>query len=706
MSVLRAALRCFLALGSVIPLAAAASPPAPPAWLSEINGAQAMQWVRGENRRSLGILRHDPRYAGFHAQALALAQAHDRIPAPEPIGGQIYNFWQDAAHVRGIWRRTTLASYRGSLPHWQTVIDLDALAHREHANWVWKGADCAAPRERLCLISLSDGGEDADTEREFDLSRGKFVAASAGGFDLPRSKQDVDWQDEATLLVARDWGPGTMTDSGYPFVVKQLARGKPITAAVETFRGASHDVGVAPETFVDGDGNRVSLVERDISFFEKEYVQIVPGGIRRLDLPPRASVKGLVAGRLLVRIEQAWSPRTGTPVPAGALVSIDPAHPERAPELVFAPGPRQTVDSVGVTGHAVVAAIYDNVRGQGRVFTPTEQGWSARRLALPADIGINVAAASSRDDHAFLAVTGFLDPNTLWLVDAASTTATRLKALPAQFDASPYIVEQFEAKSSDGTRVPYFVVRRRDMKLDGSNPTELYAYGGFEVSMTPRYAPTLGRLWLDHGGVYVLANIRGGGEFGPDWHQAALKTNRQRAFDDFAAVGRDIVARGITSARRLGIRGGSNGGLLMGVEFTQHPELWHAAIIEVPLLDMLHFETMAAGASWVAEYGSVSIPAQRAFLARISPLQNLKAARDLPPGVAYPEPFIFTTTKDDRVGPVHARRFAWTMQKLHLPFLYYEETEGGHAAGANLREVAAEQALEYTYLSRKLMPDH
>nr|WP_321984530.1 prolyl oligopeptidase family serine peptidase [uncultured Lichenicoccus sp.] len=703
MSVLRSALRRLLVLGSVV-LLAAASPPAPPAWLSDVNGEQAMQWVHGENRRSLGILQHDPRYAGFHAQALALAQARDRIPTPEPIGGQIYNFWQDASHIRGIWRRTTLASYRSPQPHWQTVIDLDALARSEHANWVWKGADCAEPQERLCLVRLSDGGEDADTEREYDLQRGKFVAPSAGGFALSRSKQDVDWQDERTLLVARDWGPGTMTDAGYPFVVKRLERGRPTDAAVEVFRGTSHDVGVELETFVDGDANRVSLVERGISFFEKEFVQITRNGTRRLDLPPRATVEGLVDGRLVVRIGQAWTPGSGTPVAAGALVSIDLAQPKRPPDLIFAPSSRQTIDSVGVTGHAVAAAIYDNVRGQGWVFTPPGKsgsaGWSARRLALPGDVSVDVAAASMRDEHAYLAVTGFLDPNTLWLVDAASASASRIKALPAQFDATPYIVEQFEARSSDGTRIPYFVVHRRDMKRDGGNPTELYAYGGFQISITPKYTPVLGKLWLDHGGVYVIANIRGGGEFGPDWHQAALKTNRQRAFDDFAAVGRDLVTRGITSARRLGIRGGSNGGLLMGVEFTQHPELWHAAVIEVPLLDMLHFETMAAGASWVGEYGSVSIPEQRAFLARISPLQNLKA------GLGYPEPFIFTTTKDDRVGPVHARRFAWTMQQLQLPFLYFEQTEGGHAAGANLREVATEQALEYIYLSRKLMTGH
>ncbi len=695
-------------LGLCFVLAAAAPAPAPspvllagssPAFLSEIDGAQAMAWVHAQNDRTLALLHRDPHFEGFRKQALALAQTHDRIPAPEMIGGMIYNFWQDQAHVRGVWRRATLASYRTAAPEWHVVIDLDALSRTEHANWVWKGANCEAPQDRLCLVSLSDGGEDADTQREFDLRNDRFVAPGAGhdGFVLPRSKQQVDWQDEGALLVARDWGPGTLTASGYPFVVKRLARGQPLDAAREVFRGSSHDVSVTPETLVDGDGHRATLVERGVNFFNTEHNLLTGAGLKRLALPGHSTVDGLVAGRLVVQIDQAWTPQGAAAVRAGSLVSLDLDHPDAPPRLIFAPGPRQALDGVAATKGALVAAIYDNVRGQGWVFTPTPDGWTSRRLALPEDVAVGVEATSPRDDHAFLGVAGFLDPSTLWLANAVSGSVERIKALPAQFAAGPYVVEQFEARSNDGTQVPYFVVHRRDMKRDGSNPTELYAYGGFQVSMTPRYTPSLGKLWLDHGGVYALANIRGGGEFGPDWHEAAIKTRRQRAFDDFASVGRDLVARRITSVRRLGIRGGSNGGLLMGVEFTQHPELWRAAIIEVPLLDMLHFETMSAGASWVGEYGSVSDPPERAFLAAISPLQALRA------GVQYPEPFIFTTTKDDRVGPVHARRFAWKMQQLHLPFLYYEETEGGHAAGANLREVADEQALEFTYLTRKLM---
>ena len=677
----------------------AATPPAsggPPAFLADIEGRQALDWVHARNAHTFDVLRHDPRYAGYHADALAIAQSHDRIPIPNLLAGQVYNFWQDAQHRHGLWRRADLASYRAASPAWHTVLDLDALSAAEHVNWVWKGADCEEPDERRCLLLLSDAGEDATTAREFDLGLGRFVA---GGFVLPHSKQTTAWEDPDTLLVARDWGPGSMTPSGYPFIVKRLHRGQTLDQATEVARGLSTDISDSPEVMVDGDGRRVALIHRGVSFFESEYRQVTPHGLARLALPPKATVVGLVGGHLVVKLDQAWQPASGPAIPTGSLATYDPAHPDAAPQLVFAPGPRQSVEAeaVGVARDRIVAAVYDNVRGSAMVFAPRTGGWTASRLPLPDDVSVTVVDTDPHDDRVFLQVTGFLTPSQLWLADAGLGQASMVKALPAQFDAAGLVVEQLDATSKDGTRIPYFIVHRRDMKRDGSNPTELTAYGGFGISMTPLYSGAIGRLWLARGGVYVLANIRGGGEFGPAWHEAGRKTHRQRVFDDFAAVGRDLIARGITSSRRLGIRGRSNGGLLMGVEFTQHPELWRAVIIGVPLLDMEHFETMAAGASWVDEYGSMAVPAEAAFLRRISPLQNLR------PGVAYPEPFIFTSTKDDRVGPVHARRFAWRLQQLGVPFLYYEDTEGGHAGTANLSEIAHEQALEATYLAQRLV---
>ncbi len=670
-------------------------------WLEDVQGRRALTWVDDQNARSLKVLESDPHYAPLHDQALALAEAKDRIPRPEFIGGEVYNFWQDADHVRGLWRATSVADYAAPAPDWRPVLDLDALSKAQAANWVWKGAVCQRPSEQRCLVQLSDGGEDAVTVREFDLATGRFVE---GGFDLARSKQDVDWVGSDAVILARDWGPGTMTASGYPFVVKILRRGDPLRQAQTVVRGeASDQVGTSPRTFVDGQGRRAVVITRGVTFFSFEHYLLTDHGVERLALPAKSTVNDLVEGRLIVSVRQDWTPTPGAAViAAGSVVSLDLtaalADPDHlAPTLVWSPGPKEALTEVAATKTRLVLTSLDNVSGRAYVFTPSEGGWSRTRLALPDNAAIDLAAADDRSDDAFLQVQSFLTPTTLWLNDGWSGALSQVKALPPKFDARGLVTEQFEATSKDGTRVPYFVVHRADMRYDGANPTLLYAYGGFEVSLTPNYSASLGKLWLERGGVYVLANIRGGGEFGPAWHEAALTVHRQRAYDDFAAVAQDLIAKKITSPRRLGIRGGSNGGLLMGVEFEQHPELWNAVIIDVPLLDMLRFEQIAAGASWVGEYGSVSDPEQRAFLASISPYNNLKA------GVAYPEPFIFTTTKDDRVGPVHARKFAAKMAAMGLPYLYYENTEGGHAAGANLREAAREQALEMTYLTRKLM---
>ncbi|MBV9512003.1 MAG: S9 family peptidase, partial [Caulobacteraceae bacterium] len=645
----------LLSNAAVHPALAQAAPD-PFQWLEDVNGPRAMAWVQAENAKTRAVLQSDPRFPGLYAEALALAQAKDRIPAPELIGDQVYNFWRDETHVRGVWRRTSQADYAGATPHWTTVLDLDALAAAEHANWVWEGANCPPLPKPRCLISLSDGGEDATTVREFDLEARAFVP---GGFVLPHSKQGADWLDADTLLVARDWGPGTMTTSGYPFVVKALKRGQSLGQAKEVYRGAPSDVEVEPNVLRDGDGNVLPLIERGIDFFRSQTYQLTDDHTVRLDLPEKVAVNGLLHGRLIFTAEQDWTFAKAA-YPAGSLFGVEPArlnepHPvaTAGDRPVFEPGPRQSIDQVTVTRDEVIAAIYDNVRGKIISFAPSAKGaWTPRPLPAPTNASVDVAASFPTSDALYYDVQSFLDPTRLYEANAATGIAEPVKALPPRFDASRDVVDQFEATSADGTKVPYFVVHPKTMKLDGANPTILYAYGGFQVSETPVYSAALGKLWLERGGVYVLANIRGGGEFGPAWHEAAVKTKRQAAFDDFAAVARDLIAHGITSPRRLGIEGGSNGGLLMGVEFTQHPELWRAVDIQVPLLDMLRFEQIAAGASWVGEYGSVSNPEERAFLARISPYANLK------PGVAYPEPFIWTTTKDDRVGPQHARKFA------------------------------------------------
>ena len=667
-------------------------------WMEEIEGTRALDWAKAQNTRSLGVLQGDARYADLEAKALAILNAKDRVPGVSFAGdGSLRNFWQDADHVRGLWRKTTLESYRTAEPAWETILDIDALSKAENANWVFKGAGCLPPDETRCLITLSNGGKDAVTVREFDTTTKAFVD---GGFVLPEGKQNYAWLDKDTLLVGREWTPGELTDSGYAYVLKTLKRGQALDQAVEVYRGQKTDVSVSPFVLRDADGKVVAvLAHRGVTFFESEVYLLDGAKPVKLDLPLKSSIQGYVDGQMIVLMEQDW-PAKG--FKTGDLISFDLAKLKAAPDkatavLVLRPTARQSVESVSTTRHKLVVGLLDNVKGAALVFSHGAKGWTSQKLDLPANSSIGLGSASEKDDRIFFTVTGYLAPTTYWLADAATGRLEQVKASPARFDASTHVVEQFEATSSDGVKIPYFVVRPKDVKYDGSAPTLLYAYGGFQVPMTPGYSGVMGKLWLERGGTYVVANIRGGGEFGPAWHEAGLKANRQKVYDDFFAVSQDLIARKITSPRRLGIMGGSNGGLLMGVALTQRPELYNAVVVQVPLFDMIRYSQIGAGASWVGEYGDPAIPSERAVIAKYDPYSNLKA------GKTYPEVFIETSTKDDRVHPAHARKAAARLMELGYPVLYYENIDGGHAASANLAETARRQALEYVYLTRRLM---
>ncbi|CAN5264561.1 prolyl oligopeptidase family protein [soil metagenome] len=698
-------LAALFAAAAALPAMTHAQTAAPPAdpyiWLEDVSSPRSMEWVNAHNAKATAALEADRRYPQLYKEALTIAEARDRIPVGSFIHGDIYNFWQDASHVRGVWRKTSLADYRTAAPNWTTVLDIDALGKAEGKSWVFKGAPCARPAQKRCLVQLSDGGEDAVTIREFDLDTNKFVE---GGFSLPTSKARVAWEDENTLLISNAWEPGQLTQSGYPYVVKRLKRGQSLDQAVEIYRGDKADggYGVSPRVFRDEAGKTLSVIVRPLDTFNHETFVVTGKGAERLAIPKKAAVEDLVAGRVVLNLEEDWTVG-GVTYPAGSLVwtdlaalKADPAHLK--PKLIYTAGPRESIGGGGTSGNRLLVEISSNVKGRAYVYSPTATGWTRKKLDLPDNATVGFGSTDERSDVAFLTVTSFLTPTTLWLADSATGKVETIKTLPAKFDATGLVTEQFEATSKDGTKVPYFVVHRRDIKLDGSNPTLLYAYGGFQVSETPAYSAGTGKLWLERGGAYVLANIRGGGEFGPKWHEAGLLTKRQVIYDDFAGVAEDLIRRKITSPRRLGIRGGSNGGLLMGVQFTQRPDLWNAVIIDVPLLDMIRIGKIAAGASWQGEYGDVNADAAvMAFWRKTSPYDNLRT------GVKYPEPFIFTTTKDDRVGPQHARKFAARMEEMGLPFYFYENTEGGHGAGADLKQQAHTQALEMTYLQKKLM---
>ena len=669
-------------------------------WLEEKDSPRSLAWVESHNAVTVKRLEADARYKTLYDEALALASAKDRIPMPRFLGGEIYNFWQDADHLRGIWRKTSLADYRIASPKWQTVLDIDALGKAEGKSWVFKGAQCLLPDETRCLISLSDGGEDATEVREFDLVTGGFVE---GGFVLPRAKSDVTWEDRDHLLVSTEWTAGDLTESGYPYIVKRVTRGQPLAGAVELYRGEKKDVASAPSVLHDGQGHTLATVTRAVDFFHSQTFVLTPTGVKRIEMPEKVSLAELVDGRVILKLDEDW-PAAGPQFRAGALAEVDLAallaNPGKLrPRLVWSPTPRTALDGVSSTKGRLLLGVLDNVRGRVLALTPKKGGgWTTSTLKLPDNLALDIGSSDSRSDKMFLTASGFTTPTTLFLGDAATGKLAVAKTLPAKFDAGPLKVEQLEATSSDGTKIPYFVVHRKDIALNGGTPTLMSAYGGFQVSSTPYYSALTGKLWLERGGAFVLANIRGGGEFGPAWHEAGLGVKRQIIYDDFAAVGRDLISRKITSPRRLGIQGGSNGGLLMGVAMIQHPELWNAIAIQIPLLDMIRISKIAAGASWQGEYGDVNAdPAVMAFWQKTSPYQTLRKDGK------YPEPFIFTTTKDDRTGPQHARKFAARMEEYGLPFYYYENTEGGHGSGADIKQSARSNALTMTYFMKKLM---
>jgi len=670
----------------------------PYTYMEEAEGAKALAFARAENDRSLPQLQNDPRYAGLYADAVKIVTAKDRIPNVGLAGDRsLRDFWQDAEHVRGIWRTTSQASYTSGAPEWKTLLDIDALAKAEGKNWVWKGADCLQPSDRYCLISLSNGGKDAVEVREFDAQTGQFIA---DGFRLPEAKHRIDWIDKDTLAVATEWTPGDLTESGYPYVLKMLKRGQSLGEAGEVFRGRKADVAVGPQVLREANGAVAAVfAERALDFFNSEHHLLTGQGAVPLGLPKKSTIQAYVDGQVVVTLEEEWAAKG---FKEGDLVAFDLAAVKSKPAnlsgtLVLRPSQSQSIEQVSDTKDRLAVVLYDNVKARLMTFRHGPKGWTSAAVDLPKDSTIGLTSTSGIDDRMVVNVTSFLTPSSQWIADAATGKAEVARTLPAKFDASNKVVEQLWATSKDGTKIPYFVVRPKDLKYDASAPTLLNAYGGFQVSETPSYAATIGKLWLEKGGVYVLANIRGGGEFGPRWHNAGLKLNRMRVYDDFFAVSQDLIARKITSPAKLGIMGGSNGGLLMGVALTQHPELYKAIVIQVPLFDMIGYTHIGAGASWVGEYGDPAAPAERAVLDTYSPYQLLA------PGKPYPRVFLETSTKDDRVHPAHARKAAARLKEFGYDYLYYENIDGGHAAAANLNERAMRVALEFTYLQQLLM---
>ncbi|MGD1980053.1 MAG: prolyl oligopeptidase family serine peptidase [Akkermansiaceae bacterium] len=703
-----------LVLFSLIPFCAMSqeSSPGSPAdephlWLEEVEGEAALEWVTTQNEQTLTELQSDPRYSKYEEEALEILTSKERIPYGRIRGEYVYNFWQDEENVRGLWRRTSRESYATEDPEWETVLDFDQLAEEEDKNWVFKGARTFHDKKEdryYTLVALSDGGKDAVIRREFDLEKKEFVE---DGFVTPEAKQSSAWVDSDTILIGTDWGEGSLTESGYARILKRWKRGTPLEEAKTVIEVDPEDVSVWPFTLEMEDGRIIEHAEEADTFFTSTYWLLKNDGSDPVayPLPPKASLNGLYEDQLLISLKQDWKPEgQGVEFQNGDLVAFDFEaflDSGELPEiqLVFRPDETQAVNYVTVAKGTALLSINENVVGKILRLEREKGKWTTEAIELPGAGQTGIAFADEEETIVFLNYEDFLTPDSLLEYDTVSGEIKTLKSLPPKFDAEGLVVQQQFATSQDGTRVPYFVVHREDVVLNGKTPTLLYSYGGFQVSMRPGYRGTTGKLWLEEGGAYILANIRGGGEFGPAWHQAGLKTNRQRIYDDFIAVAEDVIDSGLTSPKHLGIMGGSNGGLLMGVMLNQRPDLWNAVVVQVPLLDMLRYHLLLAGASWVDEYGSPEVPEERAFLEKISPYHNFD------PEKKYPVPFFVTSTKDDRVHPGHARKMAILFEEADLPFYYYENIDGGHSAAANQNERAKRTALEFVYLARQLMDD-
>jgi prolyl oligopeptidase len=681
---------------------AAAAAADPYLWLEDVHGAKALEWVKAQNARSIAVLQGDPDYRKDYDSILKVLDATDRIPYGELDHQYVFNFWQDAEHPKGVWRRTTIADYANAAPRWDVLLDLDKLSADEHENWVWKGADCA-PSLKRCLLTLSRGGGDAAVVREFDPDARAFVK---GGFELAEAKSQITWLDEETVVFGTDFGAGSMTTSGYPRIVKLWKRGAALANARTVYEGEESDVASAGMVFHNPAGN-LALIQRAVTFFTAEYFWLAPDGTtRKLPLPLGADLKGAVGDNLLFTLRDDWgapadvvarSPslrtiRKGSLIACRFQVGDNSVHMDVA--ALYTPDDHSAIDDVAAGRDAVYVSINHDVTGSVHVFRPTASGhWSESALALPAAGSTHIVSANNWGPEAQFRFESFTTPTTLY-ADAGNGKPAAIKSLPARFDATDLATEQFFATSKDGTRVPYFVTRSR--KLEGAAPTVLYGYGGFEISLTPSYSANFGMLWLTRGGVFVVANIRGGGEYGPAWHQAALLENRQKAYDDFQAVAADLAKRGITTAAKLGIMGGSNGGLLVSANMIERPDLFGAVVCQVPLIDMIRYTHIGAGASWEAEYGDPEKPADRAWIMKYSPYQNVRK------GQRYPPVFFVTATSDDRVTPVHARKMAARMEAQGHDVLFFENTDGGHAAAADHRQAAEMWALSFVYLKQQL----
>lgn len=673
-------------------------------WLENVTGKKALQWVQTQNHRTQTNFAQSDSFHKTQADIQEVLDSNDKIPYVKKRNNYYYTIWTDKDHPRGVWKRTTLEEYRKEHPKWEVVLDIDELNKKEKTNWVWHGSTCLPPEYRYCLLSLSKGGSDADVQREFDTTTRTFVK---NGFYRPEAKGSASWIDKDHLYIQTNFGPNTMTSSGYPRQTRIWTRGTPLQSAKLVYEVSKNDMSVDGER-LHSPGYERDLITKTIDFYHNDiFVRDKSGQLHKIDVPTSIK-KSVVRQWLTLEPREDWVVNNKT-YPAGSYLVAnldDWLAGNHHVTVLFEPDEHRSLDEVIWTKDYVVLNILKDVLNQVQIFNigdKQQNNWSSTPLTgFPDNTKISIDAVDSDNSNAlWIAINGFTTPNSLYLQEIGQK-AEKIKTTPSFFNDENYEVKQYFVTSKDGTRFPYFLIQRKNMVYDGKNPTILYGYGGFEVSLTPSYSGSIGRGWLErhtsdrHYGTYVVANIRGGGEYGPRWHQAALKANRYKAYEDFAAVAQDLINRKITSPQYLGAEGGSNGGLLMGNMLTQYPQLFGAFVIEVPLLDMKRYNKLLAGASWMAEYGNPDLPEEWKFIQTFSPYHLFDAKKQYPP-------VLFTTsTRDDRVHPAHARKMMAKMLDAGKNVFYYENTEGGHSSGADNKQRAYNNALTYEFLWQQL----
>ena len=663
-------------------------------WLEEVEGKKSLAWVEEQNEETFTRYTESNAFKEKYERIKKELNDDERIPSAYYQNGEMYNFWRDEKNVRGVWRKTSFKSYLKDEPIWENILDIDQLANDEGINWLYKGADCLAPEYKRCLIRLSDGGTDAVTIREFDLEEKKFVK---DGFNTYPSKQNASWVNEDQILIGADFGEGSMNESGYPMQVKLWNRGESLEEAKIFFSGSYEKIFNFPFVSIRPDGKYYGIIEGPTFF--SEVLHLFDGEkLIKINLPQMIDIHGFFNESLILSIEEDWEIfKSGSLLEINVNSLLANSIDESDVKIIFEPDGQRFISGVSIGKHQLMVSMLENVNGKITRFMKKDDRWDSKDIEGFQNSTMNIYGQDVWSDNSFISVSNFLEPSSIYHASDGADYK-KIKSRKNSIDPEKYRVEQNFVSSADGTSIPYFLISRKDINLDGKNPTILYGYGGFQISKPPSYlGGSIAEYWLNSGGVYVVSNIRGGGEYGPAWHQSALKENRQRAYDDFIAIAIDLIEEGITSKDHLGIEGRSNGGLLVGATFTQRPDLFNAVICGVPLLDMYRYDKLLAGASWVDEYGDPDNPEEWEYIRKYSPYQNLKK------GTEYPEVFFYTSTKDDRVHPGHARKMAKKMTDMGSPIVYYENTEGGHAGTSNIDQFSFLLALQLAYLEDKLM---